>query len=86
MENKRGYPLLMEIKAFSKISQIRSRTTSRGIPEFSKTFSRMFSFHSTLLQEYVELSVEWFALQKFNSFRILWKLFREISVPFAAVS
>ena len=51
----------MEIKAFSKISQIRSKTTSRGIPEFSKTFSRMFSFHSTLLQEYLELSVEWFA-------------------------
>ena len=76
----------MEIKAFSKISQIRSRTTSRGIPEFSKTFSPMFSLHSTLLQEYLELSVEWFTFRNLNSFRILWKLFREISVSFAAVS
>ena len=46
---------------------------------FSKKFSRKFSFHSTLLLEVLEFSVEWFAFRKFKSFR-------EISEPFAAVS
>ena len=46
------------------------RTTSRGIPIFSKTFSRKFSFHSTLLPECLEFSVEWFVFRKFNSFGI----------------
>ena len=32
------------------------------------------------------ISVEWFAFLKFISFRNIWKLFREISAPFAAVS
>ena len=60
----------------------KKRTTSRGIPKFS----RKFSFHSTLLAEFLEFSVEWLAFRKFNSFRNFWKLFREISVPFASVS
>ena len=60
----------------------KKRTTSRGIPKFS----RKFSFHSTLLPEFLKFSVEWFAFRKFNSFRNFWKLFQEISVPFAAVS
>ena len=49
-------------------------------------FFRKFSFHSTLLPKFLEYSFEWFALRKFNSFRNFWKIFREISVPFAAVS
>ena len=46
------------------------RTTLRGVPIFSKTFSRKFSFHSTLLPECLEFSVEWFVFRKFNSFGI----------------
>ena len=64
----------------------KKRTTSRGITKFSKKISRKFSFHSTLLPEFLKFSVEWFAIRKFNSFRNFWKLFQEISVPFAAVS
>ena len=60
----------------------KKRTTSRGIPKFS----RKFSFHSTLLPQFLKISVEWFAFRKFNSFRNFWKLFQEIYVPFAAVS
>ena len=60
--------------------------TSWGIPKFSQIFSRKSSSHSTLLPEFLEFSVELFAFQKFNSFWSFWKLFREISVPFAAVS
>ena len=52
------------------------RSTSRGIARFSKKFSR----------EFLEFSVEWLAFRKFNSSQKLWKLFREISVSFAAVS
>ena len=50
-------------------------------PNFRKKFSRKFSFHSTLLPEKLEHSVEWFAFWKFNIFQNFWKLFREISVP-----
>ena len=39
-------------------------------------FYRKFSFHSTLLPEFLEFTVEWFAFLKFNSF----------FVPFAAIS
>ena len=56
------------------------------MPKLPKFFSRKFSFHSTYLPQFLEFSVEWFAFRKFNSFRNFWKLFREISVPFAAVS
>ena len=70
--------------AFSKISK--NRATARGIPKFSKFFPRKFSFHSTLLPENVEFSVECLPIRKFNSFRNFWKLFGEISVRFAAVS
>ena len=34
----------------------------------------------------LEFSVEWLPIRKFKSFRNFWKLFREISVRFAAVS
>ena len=64
----------------------KKRTTSRGIPKFSKKISRKFSFHSTLLPEFLKILGEWFAFRKFNSFRNFWKLFQEISVPFYAVS
>ena len=69
---------------FSKI--FKKRTTSRGILTFSETFSQKLSFHSTLLSDFLEFSVEWLALRKFNRVGNFWKLFQEISVPFAAVS
>lgn len=69
---------------FPKFSK--KTTTSRGIPKFSKLFFPEFSFYSTLLPEFLEFSVEWFAFRKFNSFRISWKLVRKIDAPFAAVS
>ena len=40
------------------------------------------SFHLSLLPQFLELSVGWFAFRTFNSFQNFWKLFREISVPF----
>ena len=70
--------------AFFKISK--NRAALRGMPKISKKFSRKFSLHSTLLPENLEFSVEWFAFLKLNNFQNFWKLFREISVPFAAVS
>ena len=69
-------------RAFSKFPK--KRATLRGIPRFSKISSRKFSFHSILLLENLEFSVEWFAFRKLNSVRDFWKLFREFSVPFAA--
>ena len=63
-----------------------NRTTARGIPRFSTNFSRKFSFHSTLLPEFQKFSVKWFPFCKFNSFRNIWKLFRQISVPSLAAS
>ena len=35
---------------------------------FSKKFSRNFPFHSTLLAEFLEFSVEWFVLRKIQKF------------------
>ena len=67
-------------RAFSKI--FKNSATLRCIPKFSKMFSRKFCFHSTMLPENLEFSVEWFAFRQFNSFRNFWKLFREISVSF----
>ena len=69
---------------FSKISK--KGTTSWGTPKFSKKVSRTLSFHSTLLLEFLEVWVEWVAFRDFSSFRNFWKLFGEISIPFAAVS
>ena len=71
---------------WNSIFQNFQHTTSRSIPKFSETFSRKFSFLSTLLLGFLEFSVERFAFRKFNSFRNIWKLFREISESFAAVS
>ena len=59
----------------------KKRKTSRVIPKFSKMFPRKFSFHSTLLPEFPECSVEWFSFRKFNTFQNFWNLFREISAP-----
>ena len=53
--------------AFSKISK--ERRTWRGIPKFWETFSWKFSFHSTLLPEFLKFSTELFTFRKFNSFR-----------------
>ena len=71
---------------FQQQMKPQNRTTSRGIPRFSRNFSRKFSFHSTLLPEFQKFSVKWFPFWKFNSFRNIWKLFRQISVPSLAAS
>ena len=70
--------------AFSKIFKKDDNLTR--YTQIFETFFPEFSFHSTLLPEFLEFSVEWFAFRKFNSFRISWKLFRKIAAPFAAVS
>ena len=70
--------------AFSKI--IKMRTTLRGKTRFSETFSRKFSFHSTLLSEFLEFLVVWFAFQNFSSLWNFWKLSWKISPQFASVS
>ena len=56
-----------------------SRCTARKTSGTQDT--RRFSFPSTLLAEFLEFSVEWFAFRKFSSFQNFWKLFREISEP-----
>ena len=61
--------------AFSKISEKEDNL-------MQKLFSWKFSFHSTLLPEFLEVLVELFTFQKFNSFCNFWKF----SVPFVAVS
>ena len=58
----------------------------RGQPREVYPNFRKFSFHSTLLPKFLELLAKWFALRKLDSFRNFWKLFGEISVPFAVVS
>ena len=52
----------------------KKRTTSRGITKFSEPFSRKFSFHSTLLPEFLELSVEWFAFSFYGQGGTLWTI------------
>ena len=52
---------------------------------FEKIF-RTLSFPSILLPEILKVWVEWVAFRDFSSFRNFWKLFGEISIPFAAVS
>ena len=58
---------------------------AQSLPNY-KLFSRKFSFYLSLLLGFPEFSAERFAFRKSNSFRNLWKLFREISESFAAVS
>ena len=69
--------------AFSKISK--NKVTSQSIPKFSKVFAEVF-FPFNFARGKLEFSVELFWFRKFNYFRNFWKLFRENSVPFAAVS
>ena len=69
--------------AFSKFSK--KEDNLARYTQIFENFSRKFSFRSTLFPEFLEFSCEWFAFRKFTSFRNFWKLFREVSVPFAAV-
>ena len=69
--------------SISEWNNIFQKEDNRARPQFSKQFSRKFSFHSTLLLEFLEFSVKCFALRKFNSSR---ESSREISVPFALAS
>ena len=48
-----------------------------------RKFSVPFNFAPAIYRIFG--SSEWFAFRNFNSFRNLWKLFREIFVPFATV-
>ena len=74
-------PVMTIFRHFQKRGQPRE-----VYPNFRKKIPRKFSFHSTLLPEFLKFSIEWFAFRKFNSFRNFWKLFQELSVPFASVS
>ena len=69
--------------SISEWNNIFQKEDNRARPQFSKQFSRKFSFHSTLLLEFLEFSVKCFALRKFNSSR---ESSPEISVPFALAS
>jgi len=59
------------------------RTTLRGLPE---TSYRELPFRLTISTEVPELSAEWFTLQKFDNFRIFWKLSQDIPLPLVPVS
>ena len=64
---------------FSKISKKEDNLAK--YTQIFENFFRKFSFYSTLLPEFLELSAEWFALRTLDSFPWnFWKLFREISV------
>ena len=67
--------------AFSKISE-KEDNLARFTKIFKIFFSWKFSFHSTLLPEFLTVLVEWFTFRKFNSFCNFWKF----SVLFVAVS
>ena len=45
-----------------------NRTTSRGIPRFSRNFSWKFSFHSTLLPEIQKFLVKWLPFSEIQRF------------------
>ena len=60
----------------------KQRTTSRGIPKFSKFFFPEGFFPFASLSEFLEFSVEWFAFSFWN----FWKLLPAIPVPFTPVS
>ena len=70
---------------FSATSSTKT-TYENNLPKFSKFFPGSFFVYELSLLEFLELSVEWLAFRKFNSFQNFWKLFREISVPFAVSS
>ena len=55
--------------AFSKISKP-DENLARYTQIFENAFSRKFPFHSTLLPEFPEFSVEWFAFRKSTVSRI----------------
>ena len=67
---------------FSKLPK--KRTPSRGIPNFLPEVFFPFIFAPGISRQ--NFRFEWFAFRKFNSFRNFWKLFLEISIPFASVS
>ena len=86
-----GYCKLIKgpIAASIGVPRVVYRTALRRMPKF-----KFFFFPESLpvfiqlcsRPEFLEFSFERFAFRKFNSFRNFRKLFREISVPFAAVS
>ena len=65
--NFRQLPVANET-VFSKISR-NENNLARYTKIFEKKISRKFSFHSTLLSEFLEFSVKCFVFRKFNSFR-----------------
>ena len=79
----RKFPVANE-PSFSTISE--KGTTAWAISKFSKISYREFLFHLIFNPEFQEFSVEWLAFRKFNNFRILRKLSKEISRPFGPIS
>ena len=71
---RRVHPLLKKISATSSSewSSIFQNVQKEGnLARYTQIFGnfyRKFSFHSTLLPEFLEFTVEWFAFLKFNSF------------------
>lgn len=47
------------------------------IPKFSKIYPWKCLFHFVFDLDFLEVLVEWFTFQKFNSCQIFWKLFRK---------
>ena len=54
------------------------RTTLRGMHKVSKISYREFPFYVSFLLEFLEFSVEWYALKSFNNCWIFRKLSEEI--------
>ena len=80
---RRVYPLLKKISATSSsewssiFQNVQKEDNLARYTQIFGNFYRKFSFHSTLLPEFLEFTVEWLAFLKFNSF---------FFVPFAAIS
>jgi len=75
--NFRKFPGLME-QHFLDFQKIK-RTTSPGIPKFSKISYREFPFHLTFLPEFPEFLFQWFAFGNSKFSRSSRNFFREFT-------
>ena len=80
------FPFNQNVRFVFSATASTKTTYENNLPKFSKFFPGSFFVYELSLLEFLELSVEWLAFRKFNSFQNFWKLFREISVPFAVSS
>ena len=71
---RRVHPLLKKISATSSsewssiFQNVQKEDNLARYTQIFGNFYRKFSFHSTLLPEFLEFTVEWLAFLKFNSF------------------